>query len=91
MWISWSLLWSLLFLKSLFISALNKCNFDPIQCCLEPGFAWIVVLKKTEIEFKSLKNISMSIMNKSGIKGGVCHFALFHAKANDNVGIFWSK
>ena len=44
-----------------------------------PGLAWQACLKRTDVKLELIGNIDMT---EEGIKGGICHSALRHAKAN---------
>ena len=48
-----------------------------------PGLAWQACLKKIGIKLELISDIDMLLMLEEGIRGGICHSVLRHAKANN--------
>ena len=58
-------------------------ELDPTYFLSAPGLARTACLKKTKIKLKLVNDIDMLLMFESGIKGGICHYILRHAEANN--------
>ena len=48
-----------------------------------PGLAWQAYLKRAGVKLELISDIDMLLMIEEGIKGGICHSVLRHAKANN--------
>ena len=58
-------------------------ELDPAHFLSAPGSAWQACLKKTGVELELLTDVDMLLMVEKGIRGGICHAILRHAKANN--------
>ena len=58
-------------------------KLDPAYFLSLPGLAWHACLKKTDVKLELISDIDMLLMIAEGIKGGICHSVLRHAKANN--------
>ena len=76
-----------LLLADVFESFRNLCiktyKLDPAYFLSLPGLAWQACLKKTGVKLELVSDIDMLLMIEEGIKGGICHSVLRHAKANN--------
>ena len=65
----------------------NMClkiyKLDPAKFLLTPGLARQAALKKTKVKLDLLTDVSMSLMVKKCIRGGICHSIYRYAKANN--------
>ena len=78
-----------LLLADVFESFRNLCiktyKLDPAYFYSLPGLAWEACLKKTGEKLVLISDIDMLLMLEEGIKGGICHSVLKHAKAIINI------
>ena len=58
-------------------------QLDPAYFLSLPGLAWQACLKRTGVKIELISDIDMLLMIDEGIKGGIYHSALRHAKANN--------
>ena len=76
-----------LLLADAFESFRNLCTetyqLDPAYFLSLPGLAWQACLKRTGVKLELISDIDMLLMIDEGIKGGIYHSALRHAKANN--------
>ena len=76
-----------LLLADVFESFRNLCiktyKLDPTYFLSLPGLAWQACLKRTGVKLELASDIHMLLMIEKGIKEGICHSVLRHAKANN--------
>ena len=76
-----------LLLAEVFENFRNTClkvyELDPAHFLSLPGSAWQACLKKTNIKLELLTDYDILLMVEEGIRGGICHSILRHAKANN--------
>ena len=76
-----------LLIADVFESFRNLCiktyKVDPGYFLSLPGLAWQGCLKKTGVKLELISDIDMLLMLEDGIRGGICHSVLRHAKANN--------
>ena len=74
-------------LADVFESFRNLCiktyKLHPAYFLSLPGLAWQACLKKTVIKLELISDIDMLLMLEEGIRRGICHSVLRHAKANN--------
>ena len=58
-------------------------HLDPVKFVSAHVVAWQAALKKTEVKLELLNDIDMILMNKKGVRGGMCHAIHWYAKANN--------
>ena len=65
----------------------NKCikiyELDPAHFLSAPGLAWLVCLKKPEVESELLTDIDMLLMIEKDIRGGICHSIHRYARSKN--------
>ena len=76
-----------LLLADVFEISHNKCikiyELDPAHFLSAPGLAWLVCLKKPEVESELLTDIDMLLMIEKDIRGGICHSIHRYARSKN--------
>ena len=76
-----------LLLADVFENFRNTClkvyELDPAHFLSLPGLARQACLKKANIKLEILTDYDMLLMVEEGIRGGICHYILRHAKSNN--------
>ena len=58
-------------------------GLDPVYFLSAPGLAWQACLKKICVKLELINDVDMLLMIEEGIRRGICHSLLRHAKANN--------
>ena len=58
-------------------------GLDPVYFLAAPGLAWQACLKKICVKLELINDVDMLLMIEEGIRRGICHSLLRHAKANN--------
>ena len=76
-----------LLLADVFENFPNMCievyELDPAHFLSEPGLAWQVCVKKTDVKLELVTDVDILLKVEKGIKGGICHAIHRYAKANN--------
>ena len=76
-----------LLLADVFENFRNMClkmyELDPAKFLSAHGLAWQAALKKAKVKLDLLTDIDMFVMVIKDIRGGICHFIHWYAKANN--------
>ena len=58
-------------------------ELDTAKLLSAPALAWQAALKKAKVKLDLLTDIDMFVMVIKDIRGGICHFIHWYAKANN--------